>query len=66
MIEYITYLYSRKASILCRIYFQGTIAVEFLSEVPDLDAVLVPISGGGMTSGIAVATKSIRPECKGT
>ena len=44
--------------------FQGTIATEFLNQVPDLDAILVPISGGGMTSGIAVATKGIRPECK--
>ncbi|ELU14464.1 hypothetical protein CAPTEDRAFT_133965 [Capitella teleta] len=43
---------------------QGTIATEFLSQVPDLDAILVPISGGGMTSGIAVAAKNIRPETK--
>ncbi|XP_076040662.1 serine racemase-like isoform X1 [Oratosquilla oratoria] len=43
---------------------QGTIALELLEQVPDLDAILVPISGGGMTSGIAVATKSINPKCK--
>ncbi|KAG7171842.1 probable serine racemase isoform X2 [Homarus americanus] len=43
---------------------QGTIALELLEEVPDLDAVLVPISGGGMTSGIAVATKGMQPNCK--
>ena len=43
---------------------QGTIAVEFLEQVPDLDAILVPISGGGMTSGIALATKHIRPSAK--
>jgi serine racemase len=34
---------------------QGTIGLEFIQQCPDLDAVLVPISGGGMTSGIATA-----------
>lgn len=43
---------------------QGTLALELLQEVPDLDAILVPISGGGMTAGIAVASNSIRPQCK--
>nr|XP_053645541.1 probable serine racemase isoform X2 [Cherax quadricarinatus] len=43
---------------------QGTIALELLEEVPDLDAILVPISGGGMTSGIAVATRELQPNCK--
>ncbi|CAL4067384.1 unnamed protein product [Meganyctiphanes norvegica] len=43
---------------------QGTIASEFHDQVPDLDAILVPISGGGMTSGIAVATRGLRPQCK--
>ncbi|KAJ8312418.1 hypothetical protein KUTeg_009791 [Tegillarca granosa] len=43
---------------------QGTIAVEFLEQVPDLDAILVPVSGGGMTSGIAIAAKAIKPEIK--
>ena len=64
--EDIAYPHSWNATILCRIYFQGTIATEFLSQVPDLDTILVPISGGGMTSGIAIATKNIRPECKST
>ena len=44
--------------------WQGTIALEFLEQVPDLDAILVPISGGGMTSGIAIATKHLRPSTK--
>ncbi|XP_048737963.2 serine racemase-like isoform X2 [Ostrea edulis] len=44
---------------------QGTIAVEFLKQVPDLDAILVPVSGGGMTSGIAIAAKAIKPDIKG-
>ncbi|ROT67529.1 putative serine racemase-like [Penaeus vannamei] len=43
---------------------QGTIALELLEEVPDLDAILVPISGGGMTSGIAVATHGLNPDCR--
>lgn len=40
---------------------QGTIALEFLDQVQDLDAIVVPIGGGGMTSGIAMAIKSINP-----
>lgn len=43
---------------------QGTIGIEFLDQVPDLDAIVVPISGGGMTSGIAVAAKSLKPGIK--
>jgi threonine dehydratase len=40
---------------------QGTIALEMLASVPDLDVLLVPIGGGGLISGIAVAAKTIRP-----
>ena len=40
-------------------------AVELLEQEPDLDAILVPISGGGMISGISIATKSISPKTKG-
>jgi len=43
---------------------QGTIGLELAEQVADLDVVLVPISGGGMTSGIAVAVKTLRPQCK--
>ncbi|XP_078338621.1 serine racemase-like isoform X2 [Crassostrea virginica] len=43
---------------------QGTIAVEFLSQVPDLDAVIVPVSVGGMAAGIATAAKGIKPAIK--
>jgi len=43
---------------------QGTIALEFLDEIPDLDAIIVPISGGGMCSGIAVYAKGFRPSIK--
>lgn len=42
----------------------GTIGLEILEEVPDLDAVLVPVGGGGMISGIALALKSLSPRVK--
>lgn len=44
--------------------FQGSIAVEFLEQVPILDAIIVPISGGGLSSGIAIAAKKIKPDIK--
>lgn len=40
---------------------QGTVALELLSEIPDLDAVVVPIGGGGLISGCSIAAHSIRP-----
>ena len=40
---------------------QGTAAVEFIEEVPDLDLLLCPVGGGGLLSGVAVAAKSLRP-----
>ena len=43
---------------------QGTIALEMLSRQPDLDVILVPLSGGGLLSGIALAAKAIKPSIK--
>ena len=43
---------------------QGTIGLELLKEQPDLDVILVPIGGGGIASGIALAVKSINPNIK--
>jgi threonine dehydratase len=43
---------------------QGTTAIELLEDVPDLDAILCPVGGGGQLSGIAVAAKAIRPEIR--
>src|SRR6185437_1256358 len=40
---------------------QGTIALEMLEAVPELDTLVVPIGGGGLMSGIAVAAKSLKP-----
>ena len=43
---------------------QGTIALELLEQAADLDAIIVPIGGGGMCSGIAIAAKGINPLIK--
>lgn len=43
---------------------QGTIALEILEQLPQTDAVIVPIGGGGLISGIAFAIKALKPECK--
>ncbi|EIE77707.1 hypothetical protein G6F46_004764 [Rhizopus delemar] len=43
---------------------QGTIALELLSQVEDLDAIVVPVGGGGMLTGCAVAAKSLNPNIK--
>lgn len=40
---------------------QGTIALEMLAAVPDLDVLIVPIGGGGLISGMAVAAKALKP-----
>ena len=41
---------------------QGTIALEILAQMPDVQTILVPIGGGGMAAGIALAAKSLRPD----
>ena len=43
---------------------QGTIGIEFLESIPNLDCLIIPIGGGGLISGIAVAAKSINPKIK--
>lgn len=43
---------------------QGTIALEVIEELEDVDAILVPIGGGGLISGISVAAKAINPNIK--
>ena len=43
---------------------QGTIGLEILNEMDDVDAVIVPIGGGGLISGVAFAIKSLRPNIK--
>jgi len=41
---------------------QGTAALELLEEIPDLDAIIAPVGGGGLLSGTAIAAKALRPE----
>lgn len=43
---------------------QGTIALELLEERPDLAAIIVPLSGGGLVSGIAIAAKALKPDIR--
>jgi threonine dehydratase len=40
---------------------QGTIGLELIEQVPELDTVIVPVGGGGLVSGIATAIKALRP-----
>lgn len=43
---------------------QGTSALEMLQDVPDLDAIVCPVGGGGQLSGISVAAKTLRPNIR--
>lgn len=43
---------------------QGTIGLELLEQIPDMDAVIVPIGRGGLISGVAFAIKSLNPKIK--
>ena len=41
---------------------QGTAALEFLAQVPELDTLVVPIGGGGLISGMAIAARALKPD----
>ncbi len=43
---------------------QGTAAKELIEKVPDLDAIICPVSGGGLLSGTLLATKNLKPDIK--
>ena len=43
---------------------QGTIALEMLADHPDLDAIIVPVGGGGLIAGMAVAAKALQPRVR--
>ena len=63
----ILHFYSICKKNLPHLFYEGTIAYEMMEiqDMKDLDAILVPISGGGMTAGIAIAAKGINPDIKG-
>ena len=48
----------------CFISGNGTAGLEILEDLPDVDAVIAPLGGGGLLAGIAIALKSIRPGIK--
>lgn len=41
---------------------QGTMALEIIEQVPDVDAIVVPTGGGGLLAGVAVAAKALKPD----
>lgn len=43
---------------------QGTIGLEIMDTIDDVDAVIVPVGGGGLISGVACAVKNLKPSCK--
>src|SRR6185503_17820538 len=43
---------------------QGTVGLEILEDAPELDTIVVPLGGGGLLSGIAVAVKALRPDAR--
>lgn len=43
---------------------QGTVALEMLEDAPELDILMVPVGGGGLVSGVAVAAKGLKPDIK--
>lgn len=43
---------------------QGTIALEILEDAPDVEAIIVPVGGGGLIAGVAIAAKTVKPDIK--
>ena len=43
---------------------QGTLGLEIAEDAPDLETLLVPLSGGGLISGVALAVKTLKPDCR--
>ena len=43
---------------------QGTVAIELLEDAPEIDMIVVPVGGGGLVSGVAVAAKAIKPDIR--
>lgn len=58
--EHLTYVHGYDDAAI--IAGQGTIGLEILEQVPDLEAVVLPIGGGGLAAGVSLAVKSLRPD----
>ena len=43
---------------------QGSLGLEVIEQLPDLNSVIVPVGGGGLISGIAIAIKQLKPKCR--
>lgn len=43
---------------------QGTLGIEIIEQMSDVEQVIVPIGGGGLISGISIAIKALKPDCK--
>jgi threonine dehydratase len=43
---------------------QGTVGLEIIADLPDLSAILVPVGGGGLASGVATAARALRPDIR--
>jgi threonine dehydratase len=43
---------------------QGTMGIEIVNQAPDVDAVIVPVGGGGLIAGVSLAVKTLRPQTK--
>lgn len=43
---------------------QGTVGLEILEDVPDADAIVVPVGGGGLLAGVSLAVKTLKKDCK--
>lgn len=42
----------------------GTVGLEILEQVPDVDAVIIPVGGGGLLAGVSTAIKNLSPKTK--
>ena len=69
--ELLPALTSERGLILCHpfddpaiVAGQGTAGIEMLNEVPELDVIVVPVGGGGLIGGIAIAAKAMKPKIR--
>ena len=56
--------YAKTADSIDVVAGQGTLALELFAQAGDLDALVVPLNGGGMLAGCAVAARAVNPRCR--